>query len=47
MADKLREYIYVEPKDYIPKDIYDIYNGKIIQKSTWRMLTFFLKYIVM
>ncbi len=25
MADKSREYIYVEPEDYIPKDIYDMY----------------------
>ena len=25
MADKTREFIYVEPKDYIPKDIYDKY----------------------
>lgn len=25
MADKPREFIYVEPKNYIPKDIYDMY----------------------
>ena len=25
MADKSREYIYVEPENYIPKDIYDMY----------------------
>ncbi len=25
MEDKPREFIYVEPEDYIPKDIYDMY----------------------